>query len=70
MGGNKRRRMTMAMSEAEKRACLKYQRSLAQFSIKLKPEELQRYKEAAEKAGMTFRAWVLTAMNDACTDTD
>ena len=24
----------------------------------------------AEKAGMTFRAWVLTAMNDACTDTD
>lgn len=54
------------MTEAEKRACLKYQRSLAQFSIKLKPEELQRYKEAAEKAGMSFRAFVLRALDKEC----
>ena len=53
------------MTEAEKRACLKYQRSLAQFSIKLKPDELQRYKQAAEQAGMSFRAWVLSAMDKA-----
>lgn len=51
------------MTDAEKRACLKYQKTLAQFSIKLKPEELQRYKEAAKKEGMSFRAWVLAAMD-------
>ena len=53
------------MTEAEKKACLKYQRSLAQFSIKLKPEVLAKYKEAAEKANMPFRAWVLAAMDKA-----
>lgn len=53
------------MTEAEKQACLRYQKKLAQFSIKLKPDELQRYKEAAEKAGMSFRAWVLEAMDKA-----
>ena len=59
----------MAITEAQKKACLKYQKSLGQFSIKLPKPELERYKRAAEKAGMTFRGWVLTAMNDAC-DTD
>lgn len=52
----------MAMTEAQKRAALKYQRSLGQFSIKLPKQELERYKQAAEKAGMPFRAWVLEAM--------
>lgn len=60
----------MAMTDAQKRAALKYQRSLGQFSIKIPKPELARYKRAAEKSGMTFRAWVLTAMNDACVDTD
>lgn len=54
------------MTEAEKRACLKYQKTLAQINIKLKPEELQRYKEAAEKAGMSFRAFVLRALDKEC----
>ena len=58
------------MSEAQKRAALKYQKSLGQFCIKLSKPELARYKVAAEKSGMTFRAWVLTAMNNACSDTD
>lgn len=57
------------MTDAQKRAALKYQRSLGQFNIKIPKSELERYKQAAEKTGMTFRAWVLTAMNNACADT-
>jgi len=53
------------MTEAQKRAALKYQRSLGQFSIKIPKSELERYKRAAEKAGMPFRAWVLAAMDNA-----
>ncbi|MGN8831217.1 hypothetical protein ACTQV0_02700 [Selenomonas montiformis] len=59
----------MAMTEAQKRAALKYQKSLGQFSIKIPKPELERYKRAAEKAGMPFRAWVLAAMDKALIDT-
>lgn len=52
----------MAMTEAQKRAALKYQKKLGQISIRLPKQELARYKEAAAKAGMPFRAWVLRAM--------
>jgi predicted DNA binding CopG/RHH family protein len=55
------------MTEAQKRAALKYQKSLGQFSIKLPKHELSRYKQAAEQAGMSFRAWVLEAMDKAMT---
>lgn len=50
------------MTEAQKRAALKYQKNLGQISIRLPKEELARYKQAAEKTGMSFRAWVLAAM--------
>ena len=50
------------MTEAQKRAALKYQKSLGQFAIRLPKQELARYKQAAQKAGMSFRAWVLRAM--------
>ena len=50
------------MTEAQKRAALKYQRKLGQISIRLPKDELKRYKQAAEAAGMPFRAWVLSAM--------
>ena len=49
-------------TEAQKRAALKYQRKLGQISIRLPKEELATYKEAAAKAGMPFRAWVLCAL--------
>lgn len=52
------------MTEAQKRAALKYQKKLGQFSIKLPKQELARYKQAAEKAGMPFRAWVLERLKD------
>lgn len=50
------------ITAAQKRAALKYQRKLGQFSIRLPKQELTRYKRAAEKTGMSFRAWVLSAM--------
>ena len=50
------------MTPAQKRAALKYQKKLGQISIRLHKEELKRYKQAAEAAGMPFRAWVLSAM--------
>ena len=50
------------MTEAQKRAALKYQKSLGQISIRLPKQELATYKEAAAKVGMPFRAWVLSAM--------
>lgn len=59
----------MAMTDAQKKACLKYQKSLGQFAIRLPKPELERYKQAAEKAGMPFRAWVLAAMDKALIDT-
>ena len=49
-------------TEAQKRAALKYQKTLGQISIRLPKEELAKYKQAAETAGMSFRAWVLRAM--------
>lgn len=58
------------MTEAQKRAALKYQRSLGQISIKMKKTDLERYKAAAKTAGMTFRSWVIEAMNKAIIDTD
>lgn len=53
------------MTEAQKRAALKYQKTLGQFAIKLPKQELARYKAAAEKAGMPFRKWVLAALDNA-----
>ena len=50
------------MTEAQKRAALKYQKKLGQISIRLPKEELARYKAAAAAEGMPFRAWVLSAM--------
>lgn len=55
------------MTEAQKRAALKYQRSLGQISIRLPKQELARYKEAAYQAGMPFRAWVLSQLKKAAT---
>ena len=55
----------MAQSEAGKRACKKYQAQLKGFHIKLKPEQLDRYKEAAARKGLTFRSFVLSSMDKA-----
>ena len=64
-----RRKEEIKMTERERIAhnakVRKYQRTLGQISIRLPKEELARYKSAAEATGMTFRAWVLAAMDKA-----
>ena len=50
------------MTAAQKRAALKYQKKLGQISIRLPKQELARYKKEAAETGMSFRAWVLSAM--------
>ena len=50
------------MTAAQKRAALKYQKTLGQISIRLPKDELARYKKKAADTGMSFRAWVLSAM--------
>lgn len=42
----------------------KYQRTLGQISIRLPKEDLAKYKDAAEAAGMTFRSWVIKSMDN------
>ena len=49
-------------SMAAKKAMLRYQKTLA-HSIRLKHDDMARYKAAAEAAGMSFRAWVLASLD-------
>ncbi len=54
----------MATSEVQLAANRKYHKKLSAFTIKLKPDELERYKKAAESAGKSFRGFVLAAMDE------
>lgn len=54
----------MAMSESEKRACRKYQQKLKGFTIRVKPSEMELYQSAAKKANLSFRAFVLAALDN------
>lgn len=47
-----------------KKRMVEYQRTLAQFSIRLKHEQYDVYKYAAKKAGMPFRAFVIAAIEE------
>lgn len=60
----------MPMTEADKKAQRKYQATLKAFTIRLRPEEMERYKEAAKKSGMTFRSFVISAMDKAVADVE
>lgn len=64
----KKEMKAMATSEAQKRATRKYQSALKTFTIKLRPEVLERYRQAAKKQGKTFRNFVLSAMDKAATE--
>lgn len=58
----------MPRPEAVKKAQKRYQATLKGFHIKLKPEVLERYQQAAARKGMTFRAFVLSSMDKAMAD--
>lgn len=51
-------------TEAQKRASEKYQKSLANLSIKLKREEYNKIKAAADAEGVPLRQFVLAAINE------
>jgi predicted DNA binding CopG/RHH family protein len=55
----------MPRTEADKKAQRKYQATLKGFHIKLKPEVLEKYQQAAARKGMTFRSFVLSSMEKA-----
>jgi predicted DNA binding CopG/RHH family protein len=55
----------MSRSEAVKKAQKRYQGTLKGFNVKLKPEQLERYQQAAARKGMTFRSFVLSSMDKA-----
>ena len=51
-------------TEAQKKASMEYQKKLASISIRLQPEDADRYKQAAAECGMSLREFVLTAMDE------
>jgi predicted DNA binding CopG/RHH family protein len=54
----------MATKEAQARANMKYQREKQKaITIRVTPEELERYKAKAEDAGLSFRAFIMQAMD-------
>ena len=54
----------MAVTEAQKRATAKYRKTLTSVSIRIKPEQHKRYKDAAEAAGVPLRAYILEALEE------
>ena len=52
-------------TEAQKKATAKYQKTLANISIKISHEDYAKYKEAAERRGQSLREFVLTSMQAA-----
>ena len=51
-------------TEAQKRATEKFQKTLANISIRIKREDYNRYKEAAAAAGQSLREFVIAAIEE------
>lgn len=51
-------------TEAQKRATTKHLKTLSSISIRLKKEDAERYKDAAEKAGMSLREFLIKSMDE------
>lgn len=51
-------------TEAQKKATMKHMEELASISIRVKPEEADKYKSAAKKCGLSLRQFLLTAMDE------
>lgn len=54
----------MAYTESQKEATKKYLRSLKSLSIRITEEEYNRYSNAAQKSGMSLRAFVMEAIEE------
>lgn len=51
-------------TEAQKKATTEYLKRLKTISIRVKPEEAERYKAAAETCGMSLRKFILKSMDE------
>lgn len=51
-------------TKAQKKATTDYLKKLSSISIRVKPEEAEKYKAAAEDHGMSLREFILTSMNE------
>lgn len=51
-------------TNAQKIATANYQKKLSSISIRVKPEEADRYRKAAECLGISQREFILAAMNE------
>lgn len=54
----------MKTTEAQKKASLKYQSTLKQLNFRIKESEYNKIQEAAQNAGQSMRAYVLSAVSD------
>ena len=57
-------KMGSKYTEAQKRATEKFQKTLANISIRIKREDYNRYKEAAAAAGQSLREFVIAAIEE------
>ncbi|MBO6292983.1 MAG: hypothetical protein J6N51_12145 [Selenomonas sp.] len=55
----------MPMSESAKRADKKYKSTLSAFTIRVSANQMDLYKSAAAAKGMSFRRFVLSAIESA-----
>lgn len=56
--------MGKTYSEAQAKATKEYLKTLASISIRVKEEEKEKYADAAQKAGMSLRAFILKSMDE------
>lgn len=52
------------ITDAQRRATMKYQATLSSISIRVKPEEADRYRQAAADSGMSLREFILVALDE------
>lgn len=51
-------------TEAQKKATTKHLKTLSSISIRIKKEEYDRYRDAADRCGMSLREFVLKSMDE------
>lgn len=51
-------------TEAQKKATTEYLKTLSSISIRVKKEDAEKYKKAAEKCGMSLREFILKSMDE------
>lgn len=56
--------MSGKYTEAQKKATTDYLKKLSSISIRVKPEEAEKYKSAASEQGLSLREFILKSMDE------